>query len=85
MLSRRTVEIGLVPLGAIGMTAFGIDLWWAQPGASAHAAQVAAGAATALVEGSDLIFGPADAEGYAWTDLPAVKYFEIIVLSQAGG
>lgn len=47
--------------------------------------QAAAGAATALVEGSDLTFGPADAEGYAWTDLPAVKYFEIIVLSQAAG
>jgi len=47
-LSRRTVEIGLVPLGAIGMTAFGIDLWLAQPEARAHALQVAAGAATAL-------------------------------------
>lgn len=28
-LSGRRVEIGLVPLGAIGMTVFGIDLWWA--------------------------------------------------------
>lgn len=26
-LSRRRIEIGLVPLGAIGMTAFGVDLW----------------------------------------------------------
>lgn len=37
-LSRRTVEIGLVPLGAIGMTAFGIDLYFAQPIASVVAA-----------------------------------------------
>lgn len=37
-LSRRTVEIGLVPLGAIGMTAFGIDLYFAQPVAAAVAA-----------------------------------------------
>ena len=47
-LSRRTVEIGLVPLGAFGMTAFGIDLWLAQPEASAHALQVGAGAAAPL-------------------------------------
>lgn len=31
-LSRRTVEIGLVPLGAFGMTAFCVDLYFAQPG-----------------------------------------------------
>ncbi len=37
-LSRRTVEIGLVPLGAIGMTAFGIDLYFAQPIAAVVAA-----------------------------------------------
>jgi 1-acyl-sn-glycerol-3-phosphate acyltransferase len=47
-LSRRTVEIGLVPLGAIGMTVFGIDLWLAQPQASVHALEVAAGSANAL-------------------------------------
>ncbi len=47
-LSRRTVEIGLVPLGAIGMTVFGIDLYFAQPAASAHAVQVAAGLAAPL-------------------------------------
>ena len=47
-LSRRTVEIGLVPLGAIGMTVFGVDLWLAQPQASAHALEVAAGTASAL-------------------------------------
>jgi 1-acyl-sn-glycerol-3-phosphate acyltransferase len=32
-LSHRTVEIGLVPLGAIGVTAFGIDLYFARTGA----------------------------------------------------
>lgn len=31
MLSRRTVEIGLVPLGALGLTVFGVDLYFAQP------------------------------------------------------
>lgn len=32
VFSRRTVEIGLVPLGALGMTVFGIDLYFARPG-----------------------------------------------------
>src|SRR5690606_15835702 len=32
-----TVEIGLVPLGAIGMTAFCVDLYFAQPEATAQA------------------------------------------------
>ncbi len=31
-LSRRTVEIGLVPLGAFGMTAFCVDLYFARTG-----------------------------------------------------
>ncbi len=31
-LSSRTVEIGLVPLGAFGVTAFGIDLYFARSG-----------------------------------------------------
>jgi 1-acyl-sn-glycerol-3-phosphate acyltransferase len=30
--SRRHVEIGLVPLGAIGMSIFAADLWWASSG-----------------------------------------------------
>ena len=30
-LSHRTVEIGLVPLGAFGISAFGIDLYFARP------------------------------------------------------
>lgn len=28
-LSARKVEIGLVPFGSIGLTLFGVDLWWA--------------------------------------------------------
>lgn len=34
-LSARTVEIGLVPLGAFGMSAFMVDLYLARPGAAA--------------------------------------------------
>jgi len=30
-MSRRTVEIGLVPLGALGLTLFGADLYFARP------------------------------------------------------
>jgi 1-acyl-sn-glycerol-3-phosphate acyltransferase len=37
MLSRRHVEIGLVPLGAIGMSLFSIDLYFASRGLPAHA------------------------------------------------
>ena len=33
-LSGRTVEIGLVPVGAFGMTAFLLDLYFARPGAA---------------------------------------------------
>ncbi len=33
-LSRRTVEIGLVPLGALGMTVFGVDLYLQRPDAA---------------------------------------------------
>ena len=36
-MSGGRVEIGLVPLGAFGLTAFGIDLFLARPGASVHA------------------------------------------------
>lgn len=32
--SGKHVEIGLVPLGSIGLTLFGIDLWWASPNAA---------------------------------------------------
>jgi 1-acyl-sn-glycerol-3-phosphate acyltransferase len=35
-LSGRVVEIGLVPLGAFGITAFMLDLYFARPGAAAH-------------------------------------------------
>jgi hypothetical protein len=37
MLSRRHVEIGLVPLGAIGMSVFAVDLYFASRGAAAGA------------------------------------------------
>lgn len=37
MLSRRHVEIGLVPLGAIGMTVFSVDLYFASRGLPASA------------------------------------------------
>jgi len=40
-LSRRHVEIGLVPLGAIGMTVFAIDLYFASRGLPALPAQSA--------------------------------------------
>ncbi|WP_234086991.1 MFS transporter [Azonexus sp. R2A61] len=40
-MSGRHVEIGLVPFGSIGLTLFGLDLWWASPadlvGTTAHA------------------------------------------------
>jgi 1-acyl-sn-glycerol-3-phosphate acyltransferase len=36
-LSGRKVEIGLVPLGSIGLTLFAIDLYFAQPGAATTA------------------------------------------------
>jgi 1-acyl-sn-glycerol-3-phosphate acyltransferase len=36
-MSGKRVEIGLVPLGAFGLTAFGIDLFLARPGAAVHA------------------------------------------------
>jgi hypothetical protein len=36
VLSRRHVEIGLVPLGAIGMTVFSVDLYFASSGLPAR-------------------------------------------------
>ncbi len=33
-MSGRRVEVGLVPLGAFGLTAFGLDLFFARPGAA---------------------------------------------------
>ncbi len=44
MLSRRHVEIGLVPLGAIGMTVFAIDLYFASRGLVPPAGQLAGAA-----------------------------------------
>ena len=43
-LSRRQVEIGLVPLGAIGMSVFAIDLYFASRGAAGRGAQMGLGA-----------------------------------------
>jgi 1-acyl-sn-glycerol-3-phosphate acyltransferase len=39
VLSRRHVEIGLVPLGAIGMTVFSVDLYFASRGLAAPSVQ----------------------------------------------
>ncbi|MFA7605648.1 MAG: MFS transporter [Rhodocyclaceae bacterium] len=36
-LSGKHVEIGLVPFGSIGLTLFGLDLWWASPALEAGA------------------------------------------------
>jgi 1-acyl-sn-glycerol-3-phosphate acyltransferase len=41
-LSGKHVEIGLVPLGSIGLTVFGIDLWWACPDTPPNAPSVSA-------------------------------------------
>ena len=43
-LSGRHVEIGLVPFGSIGLTLFGLDLWWASPAAAMDATPLALGA-----------------------------------------
>jgi 1-acyl-sn-glycerol-3-phosphate acyltransferase len=48
VLSRRHVEIGLVPLGAIGMTVFAIDLYFASRGLTAPAAAFTLSAFLAL-------------------------------------
>ena len=42
VMSRRHVEIGLVPLGAIGMTLFSVDLYFASTGLAAPATLAAA-------------------------------------------
>ncbi|WP_312759872.1 MFS transporter, partial [Pulveribacter sp.] len=50
VLSRRHVEIGLVPLGAIGMSVFAIDLYFASRGLAAPAGGPVMGLAAFLVE-----------------------------------
>jgi 1-acyl-sn-glycerol-3-phosphate acyltransferase len=47
MLSRRHVEIGLVPLGAIGMTVFAVDLYFASRGLPAPPAALTLGSSSA--------------------------------------
>ncbi|HXD39186.1 MAG TPA: MFS transporter [Ramlibacter sp.] len=46
VLSRRHVEIGLVPLGAIGMSVFAVDLYFAARGLQPQAGQLAGAAFT---------------------------------------
>jgi MFS family permease len=41
-LSGKHVEVGLVPLGAIGLTVFGIDVWWISPATPPQFVSVAA-------------------------------------------
>jgi 1-acyl-sn-glycerol-3-phosphate acyltransferase len=36
-LSGHKIELGLVPFGSVGLTVFGIDLWWATSAATPHA------------------------------------------------
>jgi 1-acyl-sn-glycerol-3-phosphate acyltransferase len=43
MLSRRHVEIGLVPMGAIGMTVFSVDLYFASRGLPPHTVSLTLG------------------------------------------
>ncbi len=50
VLSRRHVEIGLVPLGAIGMSVFAIDLYYASRGLAAPAGGPVMGLAAFLAE-----------------------------------
>jgi 1-acyl-sn-glycerol-3-phosphate acyltransferase len=59
VMSRRHVEIGLVPLGAIGMTLFSVDLYFASTGLTAPAtlAATAAEAAHASIAGSWTLAG----------------------------
>ena len=43
-LSRGRVELGLVPLGALGMTVFAVDLWWTLQGLAPSATTLSLGA-----------------------------------------
>ncbi len=43
LLSRGRVEPGLVPLGAMGMTVFAVDLWWTLESAAARCTAVGPG------------------------------------------
>jgi hypothetical protein len=44
----------------------------------------AKGPARSLVDGSAIEVGTPDAEGYAWLDVPDVKYFQAILIPRAG-
>ena len=69
-LSGRHVEIGLVPFGSIGLTLFGLDLWWASP------ATVAATAASA----APLSIGALLSEPASWRVL-----FDLVMIGVFGG
>ena len=57
-LSGRHVEIGLVPFGSIGLTLFGLDLWWASPATvAATAASAAPLSIGALLSGTGELAG----------------------------
>ena len=58
VLSRRHVEIGLVPLGAIGMSVFAADLWWAASGLAGPVVTAGSGASTAWSLGAFLAQPP---------------------------
>ena len=55
-LSGRHVEIGLVPFGSIGLTLFGLDLWWASPASVAAAAPLPIGALLATPSSWRVLF-----------------------------
>ncbi|MFT3757349.1 MFS transporter [Thauera sp.] len=75
-MSGKQVEIGLVPFGSIGLTLFGLDLWWASAGLEA-AGFAAAGteAGTAMRPLSELLAEPA-----VWRIL-----FDLVMLALCGG
>ncbi|GMQ97022.1 MAG: MFS transporter [Gammaproteobacteria bacterium] len=50
-LSGHKVEIGLVPLGSIGLTVFGVDLFFASPGMPVSATMLGAGEFLTKVQG----------------------------------
>ena len=73
-LSGRRVELGLVPFGAIGMTLFAADLWWASRGL--------APAAGGLVGLGDFLSG-ANLPGRAFTHWRIMV--DLLLLSMFGG
>ncbi|MCV2218411.1 MFS transporter [Thauera sp. Sel9] len=90
-LSGKQVEIGLVPFGSIGLTLFGLDLWWASAGLEAAgfgaaglgaAGLGAAGSGAAGLEAGAAMRPLAEllAEPVVWRIL-----FDLVMLSLCGG